>query len=200
MLTDHTKSIIAVLRTFMGKPVLVSLHVDRRDWSRCSVGFVDDVSKTHVRLLAVDPAGKLAGYEVRSIAEVFRVDVAGGYERRLEASLRKRGDFSPGSAPRGRGLIESTLRKAKSARAIVTIWGSDPDDSLVGFVEELKQGAVSVQVISSSGRPDGRSWISLNEVISVDADTTAERKLLALHMKNEKKPRSKQLRSSVRVA
>ncbi len=130
-----------VLKGAMLNHQLVGIYLDPSNLSSCSVGYVDAIDNTKVRLRAISPAGKNTGYEIRLIDELYRVDVDTLYLRKI-GFLHKNhdqifSDIELIQPAENSDVLFSTLKDAKNKRAIVILWTEDKDDSMVGYVESL---------------------------------------------------------------
>ena len=165
------------------KNQLVSLHSSPDDWPKCSVGYVKFLSNDYVLIKAVDKYGFDAGYELRQISEVFRVDIGGSYENRLSFlnSNQRRIPHDIEILTSEDNMLISTLLCAKSESLAVTIVGSDKGDSISGFVSQISDRILTLKVIDDNGLEDGLSIIDLGEIASVDINTLREQSLLFLY-------------------
>lgn len=156
---------------------LVSIHTDPEHWNQFSVGYVDSITDTHVRIKALSRFGSAFGYEVRSISEIFKVESDGKYERKIEKlSKNQERFFHEVQLPHQASpdLIRDTLQQALDKSVIVVIWGSDPEDSLVGYVKKVDSEVVSLHLINEFGEDDGMSSIQISEITSLDFNTSPE--------------------------
>jgi len=156
---------------------IVSVHTDKEDWSSCAVGLVDGLSDLHVCLKSISKDGCVGGFEVRRLEDIFKLDCDGSYERKLRNLVDATQISLPASIGESSDLLLDVLERAKEQGLVVTIWGGDLDDSLVGFVRELSDEAVRVSVVDEFGCADGYSWLSLEEIVALDAGTAPELKL-----------------------
>ncbi len=182
-------SIKAVLENARDKNSLVSVYVDSDDWGRFSVGYVDAITDSHVRLRAVSKYGEPAGYEVRPLAEIFKVEFDGRYEKKIERLNQNQGKIFNEILPQRKSagdLIVDALRQSLDESVVIVVWGADIEDSLVGYVEQLENDVVTLRLINEYGEDDGRSSIEIDEITSVDFNTQSEqvRKFLFANEKN----------------
>ena len=157
--------------------VIVSLHTDVSDSSACSVGYVEQLSDCDVRLRAISPEGLPGGYEIRSLEDVYRVDIDGLYEKNIHFLSRHQGkifqDAHCESAAEGESLLLSTLHDAaQHARKIVVLWTQDREDSIVGYVEDVHDETVKMLSIDEYGREDGMILVDVRALVSMDYNST----------------------------
>jgi hypothetical protein len=181
-------SIKTILQEAKLKNILVSIYDDIDDWSCCSVGYVDIVTDTHVRLCALSRHGKPAGLEIRCLSEIFKVEYDGKYEKKIQALAENQQrifnqvELNDASSD---NLIVDTLRQAKDNSAVIVVWGKDPSDSLVGYVESIDPEVVTMRLIDDFGDEDGMSAINIDEITDIDFNTLSEQVINFLY-KNKK--------------
>jgi hypothetical protein len=146
---------------------LVSIYSEPEHWNQFSVGYVDLITDTHIRIKSLSRFGSACGYEVRLISEIFRVESDGKYEQKIEKlSQNQKRIFHEVQLPHqvNLDLIRDTLQQALDESVIVVIWGSHPDDSLVGYVKKVDSEVVSLHLINEFGEDDGVSSIQISRV------------------------------------
>lgn len=170
-------SIKRVLEHAKAKNILVSAYVDADDWGHYSVGYVDLVTDTHVRFRALSKYGEAAGFEIRLLSEIVKVEYDGKYENKIEKLSQNQekifNEIRPSKKSSG-DLVWDTLQQSHEDSVVIVVWGNDPDDSLVGIVEKLDSDLVSVRLINEFGEDDGLSTININEITSLDFNTQSE--------------------------
>jgi len=170
-------SIESILEEAKSKNTLVSVYVDSDDWDQYSVGYVDVITDTHIRLRAISKNGESAGFEIRVLSEIFKVEFGGKYEQKLEKLIDNQGKIFKEISPKQDGsdnLIFSALQQSLNESVVIVVWGNDPDDSLVGCVEKLEGDSVSIRLINEFGEDDGLSTIEVDEITSLDFNTQSE--------------------------
>lgn len=163
---------------------LVSVYYDSDDWSHFSVGYVDLVTASHVRLRAVSRYGEPAGFEIRELPEVCKVEQGGKYEKKIEKLVRNKGqvfkevglkDYSASD------LFRDALRQSLEDSVIIVVWGNDDDDSSTGYVEDLEAESFTLRLINQFGENDGFATMSIDEIICLDFNTRSEQMRKFLH-------------------
>ena len=156
---------------------LVSLHSDPEDWGQCSVGYVDLLTEKHVRLRSLTSRGEARGFEIRRLRDVVKVESGDKYLAKVARLAEGAGavftEVQPDWASTG-DLVTDTLRQALLDGVIVTVWGGDSDDPVVGLVRALTEDCVSLRVVNEYGEDDGISTIPLANVTDIDFATESE--------------------------
>jgi len=189
------KNIKGVLKEAMSTQQLVSIHLEPSNMSSCSVGYVDALDNTKIRLQAISLEGENAGYEIRQLDEIYRVDTDTFYLRKIGFLHKNRGKiFSdidlvhPGD---NSDILFSTLREAKDKKVLVIfviLWTCDPDDSIIGYVESITPETVQILSIDDYGRNDGFIVVNLKEIIAADCNARKEQIIGFLHRKIGDRP------------
>ncbi len=154
---------------------IISIHSDPSEQSKCSVGFVDQIKSGWVRLRAISPEGEEAGYEIRPLEEIFRIDINSDYENKIDFLRNNYKDIFEEvelSLPIEKGnIIFTTLKEAQQKHLVVILWTEDEFDSVIGYVENLEQDSVRILSIDDFGREDGFIILDLTKVTSVDCNS-----------------------------
>ena len=171
-------SIENILREAKLNNTLVSIYIDSDDWGQYSVGYVDLVTNDYVRLRAISKNGEPAGFEIRPLAEIFKVEFGGKYESKIEKIFQSHekvfNEIQPKKRSPENNLVVDTIQQSLTESIVIVIWGKDPDDSLVGYVEKLESNLVSIRLINEFGEDDGLSTINIDEISSIDFNTQSE--------------------------
>ena len=170
-------SVRRALEEAQADSTLVSLHSDPANWRQCSVGYVDLLTEKHVRLRSLTPRGEARGFEIRQLREIVKVESGDKYLAKVARLARSHGavftEGQPDWASTG-DLVTDTLRQALLDGVVVTVWGGDPDDPVVGVVRTLTENCVSFRLVNEYGEDDGISTIPLADVTDIDFATESE--------------------------
>ena len=147
-----------------------------REPDACSVGYVDAVTRTHVRLRSVTTHGREVGYEVRPVGDVFEVDEDGPYMERVEALVNAGGAaFTDVERPRGgTDLVKEAVEAARDAQRFVTLHLPTRDDDATGRVVATTDLRVSLRTVDRFGRPGEVLAVPWRDIDSVDYGTEEE--------------------------
>ncbi|RAL21484.1 hypothetical protein [Thermoflavimicrobium daqui] len=183
--------ILSMLKRSMEEKCMVSVFTDRSQPDSCSVGFIHSLSSKQFAMKHVTPDGYNDGYILRRIEDIFRVDIAGEYERRLELiyTLQKQPykDLMNAGVAFESDLFRACLVRAQDENLVVTICIDENDSQLnmVGFVKEMGSHEVTITRITSNGLDDGESTFYIEDIVKINCDTAEEKtcKLLFDHRK-----------------
>ncbi|TCS92077.1 hypothetical protein [Hazenella coriacea] len=183
--------IMSVLKRSFEEGLMVSVYSNRYQPEKSSVGFIDSLTTEQFVMKHVTPEGISDGYIIRRIEDVFRVDVSGEYERRLELlySIQKQQheDFIKILAMQNLNLFKESLSIAQKKNLVVTICVDETEnqDDIIGFVKDVCAKEITISRITYSGLEDGESTVFIEDVIKMNCDTTGEKtfKLLFNHQK-----------------
>ena len=162
---------------------LVELYTGSED--SFSVGYVDALSKAHVRLRSVDQAGQPDGIEVRSLADVSRVETGTDYLVRRMANLvgnRWRAPDDQRLTGEDPNLVRDALTLSLADRTVVTIWTSgNSDTQYTGVVAKLGQEAGSMLDLDEYGDVDREVAFRFDAIHSLDFGCLHQRIVQRLH-------------------
>jgi hypothetical protein len=181
-----SEAIAEQLKKFMEANEIVSVYSDPTDMSACSVGYIDAIDEAVVRIRAVSRYGSDAGYELRPLNNICRIDAGGLYEKKL-AFLREHSaevfhDLPLANAVNKEDdLIFCTLREAETKRLIVVLWTEDENDSIVGYVGSVDYDLVKILSIDDYGRENGYILLRYQDIRAVDCNTNPAQVLKFLH-------------------
>jgi len=149
------------------------------DEDRFSVGLVDALSETHVRLRSLDAGGHAVGIEVRGLADVTRVETGSEYLRRRVEPLARYRRTSP-AWPRQRlvgknpDLVMDALELSMADRNAVTLWLKDTRQH-TGPVVKLTDDAGSIADLDEYGELDREVPFRVAGVVALDYGCEHER-------------------------
>ena len=165
------------LEKALDKGCLVALYRNPADWSKCQVGFVDEVTSDAVRLRSATCRGDVIGYEVHDLSAIKGVGLDDGthdYLDKVSRLTRMRGQITSGAEPCSCSIRDS-LRDAMANNRIVTvIYSPSEGDALCGLVRAMAESAFSMQTVDQFGEDDGLVTASLDGVTAVYYGTEDE--------------------------
>lgn len=156
---------------------LVALYRDPTDWSKCQVGFVDEVTSDAVRIRSVTSRGDVIGYEVHGLSAIKGVSLDDGahdYLDKVSRLIGMRGRITSGPEPCSCSIRDS-LRDAMANNRIVTvIYSQGEGDALCGLMRAMTESTVVMQTVDQFGEDDGLVTASLDGVTAVHYGTEDE--------------------------
>ena len=143
----------------------------------CHVGRVDALTRTHVRLQSVTADGRSLGYEVRTLADILRVDWHDPYMDRIRALTEAVGDvFGQVQRPAGAApdLVRDVVGTAREARQFVTLYLQGSEDDVTGLVIATTDLQVTVKAVDRFGGSLGDVAVPWCDIDAVDYGTEEE--------------------------
>lgn len=169
--------------------LLVSIYTNRIEPDKFSVGFIEAISNEQILLKHVTEHGLYDGYAVRKLSDVFRVDVNGLYEKRLlklyQIQNQKHPEkFLKNKISKDSNLFYETLIAAYQDKMVVNICIDETEmqESIIGWVNSIKDMEITVSKISYEGFDDGDSIFDLNDIIKINCDSDDERVIGLLNL------------------
>lgn len=183
------KYILTTLKKSLDENIIISVFWNRNSPSKCSCGFIEKITNTHIAIKHISVDGFYDGYKIGRLDDVYRVDIGGEYEERLLYlyNLRKQShaDLIKGKVDSSSNLFKEALINAKKRKMVVRICidETEEQDNIVGWVKSLSDSEVLISTISSSGENDGESCFYIDEIITIDCDTEDESVIALLNQR-----------------
>lgn len=87
-----------VLKKAFEQNKVVSLFINTEEPDKCNTGYIAALNEREVSLLMLSDSGNVAALSVLNISQVFRIDMDGEYEQRLDDAHRQVGNPHPSFA------------------------------------------------------------------------------------------------------
>lgn len=169
-----------ILQKMQQSGKMISVHFkDSASSSDLCVGYVEHLDKEIFVLRSITRYGEQCGFEVRRIDNVQRIEHSGNYETGLEKvhlggfeyAKNVKLDFDPDN------VISSILASANTSNQLITIWTSEDEDSISGYIDSYSPELLDLCIISDDGVPDGHALINPELIESVDTGGRYEQML-----------------------
>lgn len=175
--TDNAAAASEVLAAALAKGGLVEVYSDGNDDTFCA-GRVDALTDVHVRLRAVDTAGRPNGVEIRALSTVSRVRTGSDYLRRRLEPLTALWPACGWPPQRLTGdcfdLAMDALTLSMQDRSVVTLWMFDTAQ-YTGPVVKLADDAGSIADLDEYGDLDREVPFRVAGIAGLDFGTQHER-------------------------
>lgn len=187
----ENSNIIIFLKRSMSQNVIVSVFSDREQPDKCSVGYIDTIAEEQVLIKHVTPTGMVDGFMIRRLEDVFRVDIDGQYEQKIQQLYTLQGQchqmLFTNQVKNDSNLFKEALANSQKLAIVVNICidETESQDSIIGFVKEISDNEVVVSRISDNGLADGESVILLDDIIKLNCDSDDEHILKLLYQSNK---------------
>lgn len=166
-------TLFAKLEEALEKERLVSVHTNPDDPDACSVGYVDALTTTHLRLRSVTTTGRRLGYEIRRIADVLEVETDSPYLARVR-KLESAEPFVDVEAPDTGNFIRDAVEAAQRSGAPITLFRIQDDEGITGHVAATTDLRVTIRVIDRFGNDEGVESIPWRDIDGLDYGTEEE--------------------------
>lgn len=78
-------------------------------------------------------------------------------------------------------IIHSSLKTLLNEKVIVIIWLEDDTDTIIGYVKQVDDNNVEIQIIDDFGREDGKVIIEIIDIQRMDINSKKAQLLHFLH-------------------
>lgn len=182
-----------LLKRSMNENIIVSVFSNTNQPETCSVGYVEAITKDQVIIKDVTNTGLTAGYVIRKLENVFRIDIDGMHEQKMH-KLYKMQKQSHVSILKYKIDIEANifmeiLKISHNLGLVVRICvdESDIQEDIIGLVKEVSGNEVVISRIDEYGLADGESAIMLDDVVLLNCDTDEDHILKLLYQDRQTK-------------
>jgi hypothetical protein len=181
------KYIQSILKRSIKEGKIISVYTNRYQPEKCSVGFIDSLTSEHFIMKHVTPEGISDGFIVRRIEDIFRVDVDGEYEQRINLlySLQNQQhqNFVKVDEIRKSNLFKESLLIAQKQKLVVSVCIDDTEnqDDIIGYVKDVISNGVTISRISFNGLDDGESSFFIEDIVKLNCDSSDEKILKLLN-------------------
>lgn len=154
---------------------IVSVYGDDDETDRFSLGFVEDVTDTHVLLAQIGTDGEYDGFFAIGTEEIFRLDIGGQYEKRIQKLYKIKKQNHPVLTAETDSIIINVLRHAKRNRLVIAaqLYGSGYDDAK-GMVSDIGSDVVTIQLLDKYGRSNGTCILDIDTITRLVCDSEQE--------------------------
>jgi pimeloyl-CoA synthetase len=148
-----------------GKLVCIFHGEDGSD--KFDVGFVESLTASTVTLLAVSPRGDFDGRIVMNLEDLNRIETDDRYSKKIELLNHYRESvFKPDDkvdiSARQSAPIDH-LKKAQAENSVVCV-EDQSGNTVTGFVAEIGDDYVEIEMLSQNGDPDGRAVVHIGNM------------------------------------
>lgn len=165
--------------------VFVSIFCDQEEPRLCNTGIVEFISDEEILLKHYTKNGVYDGYAVIKASEVYRIDIDGIYEKKIQelSTFHKKKHsknlFGNKKISKEHFLFGVLLKISKQKKWIVnfSIDETEEQDSIVGMVSNIKNDLVEIQKLNQDGAADGKSIVSIYDIRKMYCDSEDERLL-----------------------
>ena len=179
-------TIISELRHAMRNHSLISLCGDSDSFDDAAMGYILAITPSSLLFQRVLVSGLDGGYEVWRLTDVHHVACEGRFEQCQQTLHENRDELYREAEPpelEGENLHGALLRQAMENKLFVDVIPEDPAESLQGFVLDLGNDFVKIQIVDSYGEEDAQAIISLDSVRSVHYNSPSNQRREFLHRK-----------------
>jgi hypothetical protein len=183
---DFQEKLLSVLRHCREHREMLAVHLWDDDPTIFIVGYVLGIGKESFTLEDIDSAAVAASISEIELSRVVRFHIGSAYLRRVDTLYRNRAEIYQPIEPLGQFgqgvLFADTLRMALQRRWIVTL-KDYKKQTLTGFVTEVGEDFVGIEVIVEDGQADGVFAVGLDDIAFLSVNGRDEQALAYLHQK-----------------
>lgn len=159
-----------ILRAQQESEKLVCVYHSDDGHDKFDVGYVESLTATTLTLLSVSPRGEYDGRVVMLIDALDRIETDDRYARKIELLHQYRGSVFKNDDNVKRDAhshnLQDQLSHASQEHDVTSV-EDNKGNTITGFVQEVGDDYVVIDVLTQLGEPDGRAIVSLRDVSRV---------------------------------
>ena len=172
---------VSVLKDALVKKKIISIFSDPSMPDLCAVGFALAISSKHIIISQISVNGMYDGYSARMIDSIFRIDYDGAYEKKIKFlySLQKQKHLNiiNKTINKTSNLYKELLLEALKNKMVVAINTVNNDETVFGWVNDIKSNIITIDRINNDGASDGVSILLLENIEKIYCDSEDEHTL-----------------------
>lgn len=161
-----------ILKDLKNVRKVVSIFVDRNNKEKCCTGYLSYFDDEGIIINYITSGGEFDGYGWRKKDDIYRIDVNGKYEEKLQLlyNLKKQKNINIELENKS-GYLKSLIDFAFLNKEVVEISVDELDEqeSIIGIIKEiLEDDIMSITQIDEFGEKNGISYIYISDIIKLD--------------------------------
>jgi|GEM_PF-2002604 hypothetical protein len=155
-----------ILKQAYENKFLTSLYTNRNDYCKFNVGYVLNVSDNWCLLKLISPHGEFDGYSVRTIDDVYRLEIDGLYINKIETLYKHkiyRGKEIPEINSSGDILLDAIDYAFINKLIVIICIGEDASD-IFGYIEYYDNNKIKILQMTDYGQKNGETIFGINEI------------------------------------
>ena len=172
------------LKRCMANREIVSLYCNSEGVEKHLVGYIVSLDEDTVLIAHISPHGKYDGFVMKRIADIFRIDCGGEYEKRIETLYIEKKQSHPNLFHDDETgiLLDTVLRSAKENNYIVSC--EYETEIISGFVQHYDDDIFQLDIVTEAGELNGIAVIDAESVLTFSIDSEDEQDLKILHQRH----------------
>lgn len=160
-----------------------SLYINVQDTSKFVFGKILELNGMHIMFFSISPDGEYDGVLLIKIDNILRVEYNDLYSARMSKLIKDKNfsckfDFI---SIENNNLVELMLNSLLKEKIIVSIELLDSSMyDVIGFVEEINENICKIRQVNDDGQDDGITYIRMDDITQISADSSDERRILRL--------------------
>ena len=169
--------------------MLVAMYLNRSDYDKFVVGNIISITEEWLLIKHLSPRGEFDGYSIRSVDDVYRVEIGGAYLERIERLSKHNEINSTFPIPNLDGDILINLVNYAMYNECVSVISLDEDATdIVGLITNASNGMIRIKELTEFGHINGETMFPIKEILKICVNDIEcmDLNLLYKENKNEK--------------
>lgn len=178
-------NIDAILKEEIKENRIVSIFSDYNNMEKCTVGFIGNFDDDFVLIKCVNTNGEEDGLAIRRVDNIFRIDIGGEYESKLQKLYRLKGEkhniyLDKNSDNVFNQILGYSISNNKVLE--ISIDENNEQELICGTVESINDnGLIKIKKINFYGYDDGVTFIDVDDIVTLNCDSNDAKDLFLLN-------------------
>lgn len=162
---------------------LCSLYINFQDTSKFIFGKILEVDEMYIIFFSFSPDGEYDGLMLIKIDNILRIEYDDLYAARMNRLLDDKNLSCKLNvySTEHNNLAELFLNMLLKEKLIISVELLDSAIyDIIGFVEEISGNICKISQVNDDGQSDGVTYIRINDITQISADSLDERRILRL--------------------
>lgn len=158
-----------LLKEYKKEKTMVALYTDHCQLDLFHVAYIIGINDEKILECNVDPHGNFDGYSAEYIDDIYRLEIASEYIKKIEY-LSTFTDNKQNFTYTDEDPFEFLINLSIANNYAVTIYLKSSDNAITGYISNYGSNKVCVDMLSEYGKSDGKTTFYYNDIIKIVAN------------------------------
>lgn len=181
------KDIDSIIENLINTKQVVSVFTDINDRAKCSVGFIERYDNLAILIKHLDSHGESDGYAWRKKENIYRIDINGIYEKKLEKlyNLKNEKHNEIIQQVADNDILVDIINNSIINNKILEISLDEYNEQelIIGIAKKINNNEyLVIDKINDIGEINGITVVNLDDIVNLNFDSKDGRDIMLLHI------------------